>query len=152
MMTCINLSRVAAAVTVSLSAFLTGCASSPATKGVVAGQLGICPSSPNCVSSYSEDLTHKIPPLRFEGDKDAAKRKLLTVLGAREDTQIQQDNDNYVWATFTTPVMGFVDDGEFLISDDKIDVRSASRVGYSDFGKNRSRMEEIRNTFQPCCN
>ncbi|MFZ5601181.1 MAG: DUF1499 domain-containing protein [Pseudomonadota bacterium] len=31
-------------------------------------------------------------------------------------------------------------------------MRSASRVGYSDFGKNRARLQEIRSAFEPCCN
>jgi uncharacterized protein (DUF1499 family) len=40
----------------------------------------------------------------------------------------------------------FVDDGEFLLDRTRnaIQVRSASRLGYSDLGKNRKRMEEIR--------
>jgi len=43
----------------------------------------------------------------------------------------------------------FVDDGEFLLDrvGRVISVRSASRLGYSDPGKNRSRMEEIRSQF-----
>jgi len=42
-----------------------------------------------------------------------------------------------------------VDDVEFLFDDNarRIDIRSAARVGYSDFGVNRRRMEEIRRRF-----
>jgi uncharacterized protein (DUF1499 family) len=42
--------------------------------------------------------------------------------------------------------MRFVDDVEFLFDDTnkKIHVRSASRVGYSDMGVNRKRVEELR--------
>jgi uncharacterized protein (DUF1499 family) len=42
--------------------------------------------------------------------------------------------------------MGFVDDVEFLIDDSAkvIHVRSASRLGQSDLGVNRQRIETIR--------
>jgi len=77
--------------------------------------------------------------------------KLKTVLAKRGDTKVIKDEDNYLRVEFTTRIMRFVDDGEFLLDGNNIDVRSASRVGYSDFGKNRSRMEEIRKAFEPCC-
>jgi len=45
--------------------------------------------------------------------------------------------------------MGFVDDVEFFFPDTAvIHMRSASRVGYSDFGANRKRLEKIRQRFQ----
>ena len=150
-MTCINISRAAATLALAASAILAGCSSSPVTKGVIHGQLGVCPSSPNCVSSYNADETHKIAGLKFRGSKEAAKRKLVNVLGTRKDATIVEDNGSYVWATFTSPVMSFKDDAEFFIQDNRVEVRSASRTGYSDFGKNRSRMEEIRKAFEPCC-
>ena len=47
------------------------------------------------------------------------------------------------------PTTLFVDDSEFLLDRERlvIQVRSASRLGYSDLGKNRSRIEEIREQF-----
>jgi len=53
---------------------------------------------------------------------------------------------NYLRAEFRSAILRFVDDVEFLFSADQsvIDVRSASRVGYYDFGMNRRRIEDIR--------
>lgn len=53
---------------------------------------------------------------------------------------------NYIHAEATTRIMHFVDDVEFLYqpSQHLIQVRSASRIGYSDFGKNRSRIQHLR--------
>lgn len=150
-MTYVNILRTAATLSLTASVFLAGCSFSPVSKGVVSGQLGLCPSSPNCVSSYNADGTHRIAPLRFSGETAAAKRKLITVLGVREDVEIEEDSDNYVRVTFTSPWMKFVDDGEFLLGNGTVEMRSASRMGYSDLGKNRSRMEEIRTAFEPCC-
>ena len=63
-----------------------------------------------------------------------------------------REKGNYLQVEFSTKVMGFVDDAEFLVQGDNIQMRSASRVGYSDFGKNRERLQEIRSAFEPCCN
>ncbi len=66
------------------------------------------------------------------------------MLGRREDTTIIEERPGYLRVEFRTTL--FVDDGEFLLDGQQrlIHVRSASRLGYSDFGKNRSRLEEIR--------
>jgi uncharacterized protein (DUF1499 family) len=57
--------------------------------------------------------------------------------------------DNYIRAEFVSKIFRFVDDVEFYFPDKKskellIHVRSASRVGYSDLGVNRKRIEQIR--------
>lgn len=66
-----------------------------------------------------------------------------------ERTNIVTETDNYFHAEFKSALMGFVDDSEFYHDEreDVIHVRSASRVGYSDFGVNRRRVESIRERF-----
>jgi uncharacterized protein (DUF1499 family) len=111
------------------------------------GALAVCPSSPNCVSSLSADEKHRIAPITFNGDPDAAFDRLKLVLGRRGDTTIIQEKSGYLLVELRTAL--FVDDGEFLLdrAQSAIQVRSASRLGYSDLGKNRIRMEEIRSQF-----
>jgi uncharacterized protein (DUF1499 family) len=53
-------------------------------------------------------------------------------------------NESYLHATFASPLFGFVDDLEARRKGEIIHVRSASRVGHSDFGANRRRIERIR--------
>ena len=49
---------------------------------------------------------------------------------------------------FVSEIFGFVDDVEFYFNKPGIiEFRSASRIGYSDLGVNRNRMESIRNKF-----
>ncbi|MFK7778444.1 MAG: DUF1499 domain-containing protein, partial [Gimesia sp.] len=52
-------------------------------------------------------------------------------------------------AEFRSLCFRFVDDVEFLIDSGQnmIQVRSASRVGHSDFGANRKRIESIRRLY-----
>ncbi|WP_306533055.1 DUF1499 domain-containing protein [Geobacter sp.] len=119
----------------------------PDNLGARNGTLSPCPSSPNCVSSQATDERHRIAPLAFRGDPDRAFTRLKQVLGRRDDTKIIEEQAGYLRVELRTTF--FVDDGEFLLDREQrvIHVRSASRVGYSDLGKNRRRMEEIRRAF-----
>lgn len=124
---------------------ILGCAGErPNNLGVQPGGLAACPSSPNCVSSQAPDEGHRIGPLTFNGDPDAAFARLKQVLVRRNDTSIIEDSSGYLRVELRTTF--FVDDGEFLLDrvGRVIHVRSSSRLGYSDLGKNRSRIEEIR--------
>ena len=127
---------------------IVGCAGErPKNLGTKDGLLLACPSSPNCVSSQATDESHRIAPLVFSGDSDAAFARLKLVLGRRGDTAIIEEKPGYLYVELRTTL--FVDDGEFLLDRSRsvIQARSASRLGYSDLGKNRSRMEEIRRQF-----
>ena len=130
-----------------LAVWLAACAGGPpGNLGVTDGRLAPCPSSPNCVSSFAADSRHKITPLAFSGAPQAAFDRLKKVLADRSDTKIIEEKPGYLRVAFHTLL--FVDDGEFLLGKDHIDVRSASRLGYSDLGKNRKRMESIRKAFE----
>ena len=73
-------------------------------------------------------------------------KALKEVLNARPRTRIVTVTDDYLHAQEKSRIFGFVDDIEFHLrsAEGIIAVRSASRVGYSDFGVNRRRVEEIR--------
>ncbi|MDA8431325.1 MAG: DUF1499 domain-containing protein [Geobacteraceae bacterium] len=132
-----------------LSSILTACAGErPTNLGARDGILAACPASPNCVSSQAVDEGHRIAPLVFRGDPDAAFARLKQLLSRRADTTIREEAPGYLRVELHTTL--FVDDGEFLLdrTHSVIQLRSASRLGYSDLGKNRSRIEQIRKEFQ----
>jgi uncharacterized protein (DUF1499 family) len=60
--------------------------------------------------------------------------------------RITHDEPSYIHAEFSSRFFKFVDDVEFILDGDahRIDYRSASRIGYYDFGANRRRLEKIR--------
>lgn len=131
------------------SAMLAACAGDrPDNLGARNGILALCPSSPNCVSSQVKDERHSIVPLKFSGDTDAAMARLKQLLWNRNDTTIIEESGGYLRVEFHTTL--FVDDGEFLLDRERnvIHLRSASRIGYSDLGKNRGRLEELRRDFE----
>ena len=128
----------------SLLPFLTACAGEPPQNiGVQNGRLTPCPDSPNCVSSFATDETHAIEPLA------ASLADVERVLLEFDDTNIVSSEGDYLYAEFTTRIMGYVDDVEFLYNRNNgvTHVRSASRLGYSDLGANRNRIERIRSAL-----
>ena len=123
----------------------------PDNLGVNNGKLASCPKSPNCVSSQTEpaDTVHYIEALTYTSTPQEALTKLKAVIESLPRTTIITETDNYLYAEFKSALMGYVDDVEFYIDRDtqKIHVRSASRLGQSDLGVNRKRIETIREKF-----
>lgn len=118
--------------------------------GLVDGRLRPCPASPNCVCSQDADAEHTITPLRFTGSAPAAWERLQQIVRTLPRTRVTEANDHYLRVEFTTAILRFVDDVEFLLDapGEVIHVRSASRVGYSDLGTNRKRVESLRAAFE----
>ncbi|MBW2219045.1 MAG: DUF1499 domain-containing protein [Deltaproteobacteria bacterium] len=129
---------------------ITSCAGTPPSHlGVKNGKFEPCPDKPNCVNSQSSDKDHYIEPLTYKGSKAAAAKKLKKVILSMERTRIVEDTDNYLRVEFKSAVMGFVDDVEFYFPDEPIiHLKSASRIGYSDFGVNSKRVKQVRQLFK----
>jgi uncharacterized protein (DUF1499 family) len=117
--------------------------------GVKDGHLMPCPGSPNCVSSYETDQSHYTEPLTYTGSRENARNVVLSILDALPDANVVQSQNDYIHAEFRSKIFRFVDDVEFQFVESSpiIQVRSASRVGYSDLGVNRKRMDKIRKLF-----
>lgn len=122
----------------------------PENLGVKDGKLAGCPNTPNCVSSQSENPQSKIAPLTYNSSREEAKAKLKQILEGMERTTLITESEDYIYAEFQSKLMGFVDDVEFYLDDANkvIHVRSASRLGKSDLGVNRKRVEAIRELFK----
>ncbi len=137
---------------ITCASLLLGCAGNAPTLGVNNGQLQPCPDTPNCVSSFATD-DKSMPPIDFNGSPKQALSKLLEVIKTMPRTQITEQRTDYVRAEFSSKIFGFVDDVEFLLlaASDKqttVHFRSASRLGYSDLGVNRQRIEQIKLHFR----
>ncbi len=118
----------------------------PNNLGISNGKLAPCPNSPNCVSSQSTDATHKIAPLTFTSTPEEAIANLKEIIHSLPRTKIISESQDYLYAEFKSALLGFVDDVEFYLDRNAnvIQVRSASRLGQSDLGVNRQRIEMIR--------
>jgi uncharacterized protein (DUF1499 family) len=127
------------------------CMMGPAAADNTTVPLAPCPNSPNCVSSQApeSDHEHYIAPFRFSGNPATAWQRLMAAMLAEKRVSIIVEQGNYLHVEMRSLMFRFVDDVEFSLaaSAGLIHVRSASRVGYSDFGVNRKRVERIRAAF-----
>lgn len=114
--------------------------------GVDNGHLSSCPASDNCVVSQDGDSKHAIDPIAYHIDRDAARKTLLKVLTVVPRTEVIEQTDNYIHALSKSRIFKFIDDVEFYFPPNEpvIHLRSAARVGESDLGVNRRRLEQIR--------
>ena len=108
--------------------------------------LGLCPSSPNCVSTQAQDEGHGIAPYHYRKSRAEAKEALKAIVRSLPRAKLVEEDETYLHYEFTSLLLRFVDDVEFLFDDDTktIHFRSASRTGYGDLGVNRTRMEQMR--------
>lgn len=118
----------------------------PTDLGVKSGRLKPAPGSPNGVSSQAQGGYHAIAPLAYASTRERAMPALIRIVKETPRTHIVTQSRDYLYAEYTSALLGFVDDVEFWFDPDAkvIHVRSASRLGYSDFGVNRARIEDIR--------
>ncbi|CAE6885674.1 DUF1499 domain-containing protein [Vibrio sp. B1FLJ16] len=101
-----------------------------------------CGNKPNCVSTQDPREEHYLEPfiLTESATLDTIEQAALKLPGAK--TAVKEDD--YLRIECTSKIMRFVDDLELKITDDKLVVRSESRLGYSDFGVNRKRANQLR--------
>jgi uncharacterized protein (DUF1499 family) len=121
----------------------------PDNLGVHDGHLAPPKRTPNNVNSQTDrhaDAQHYIEPLRYSGEPGKAWAALRRVVDGMPRVKIISSEPNYLYAEFTSRLMGFVDDTEFYLDGKAgvIQVRSASRLGRRDFDVNRARIETIR--------
>lgn len=135
-----------------LTATMVGCAGTPeesSPPGLTAGHLKKCPDSPNCISTeYPDDTAHYSEPVEMS----ITKATPLHAKRAAEDIggRLIKEDDDYLAFTFTSLVFRFVDDFEIRLDchNNRLHIRSASRVGYSDFGVNPRRVQRFKETLR----
>ncbi len=132
---------------------LAGCVSARMsarpTSSLTHGRLALCGDKPNCVCSQDDRPAHFIEPLTFTNAPAEAWARLVSVVLTQPRTTPVLETPEYLRVEFRSRLFRFVDDVEFLLlpATRTIEVRSASRVGHSDLGANKARVERIRTAF-----
>jgi len=108
-----------------------------------------CPTSPNCISTTHPHQKRAMKPLPYLGSREESAERLLRILRSFERTKVVSRSPVVLDVEFRSALFRFVDDVRFVFDDDKKEIhfRSASRVGYYDFGANRRRMEAISQKY-----
>jgi uncharacterized protein (DUF1499 family) len=129
----------------------------PTDLGVNDGRLKPPSKTPNSVSSqaslypdHPQRSYADIAPLPVTGEPGATLDRIASIVEAMDGAKIAKKEPGYLYAQFTTRLMKYVDDAEFWFDPAAgvIQVRSASRLGSSDLGVNRKRIEFIRQKLQ----
>jgi uncharacterized protein (DUF1499 family) len=122
------------------------------TSGPNGGRVSGCPDTPNCVSSESTDEAHMIAPLPVGSANEGVFDCLRAIVSGMDRVTVLATDQENIKAEFRS-LLGFVDDVEFQLDRENgaIQMRSAARVGYWDFGVNRRRLEGIRKKFDREC-
>ncbi len=142
--------QISVITVISLGVLLGGCSGNvPDHLGAEQERLAPCPSSPNCVSSQATDPSQQVAAFTADSDDYQAWQRWQTVIAQYPRTTLITVTDTYLHAEFRSRWLGFVDDVELLRDPEQalIHVRSASRLGYSDLGVNRRRVEHLRQAF-----
>jgi uncharacterized protein (DUF1499 family) len=122
----------------------------PSSRGASGAQLAPCPSSANCVSSDASDPAHHVAPLALSASPEQFWLVLQEEVAHLPRTIVVEQTASYLHAECASAVFGFVDDleVEHRPSADVVAIRSASRVGHSDLGVNRRRVERLREALR----
>lgn len=120
------------------------------TLGIVDGKLAPVPPSPNAVSTCATDEEHRMKPVTYKGSTELAMERVAEVVETMPRSTIAERKGNYLRAEYQSGLFRFVDDVEFLADEETntLHFRSASRLGHSDLGANRARMEEFSRRFR----
>ena len=126
---------------------------SPDDLGVRDGRLKRPSETPNSVSSqvrlwpdHPQREYADIAPLALRGDGPTTIAKLKQLVQVQTGARIAESRADYLYVQYTSRWLRFVDDLElwFDPATGVIQVRSSSRLGRSDFGVNRQRVEALR--------
>ncbi len=119
--------------------------------GLIDQRLSPCPDTPNCINSEFDNTTaHYFPPIPYqEQDTETLISRILSAI-KESGGIITEQQDSYIAATYSSKLFRYIDDFEVRIdkAGQKIHIRSASRVGRSDFGINRKRAEQFTSLLQ----
>lgn len=117
-------------------------------EGVEGEKLAHCPSSPNCVCTEYPEEQGYLPPLPTLGHPrplEVAREVILQL----PRFQLKELDAHYLHAEARTKWLRFVDDVEIRWDEENglLHFRSASRIGYSDLGTNRRRVQALMKTI-----
>ncbi|MCP4337630.1 MAG: DUF1499 domain-containing protein [Desulfobulbaceae bacterium] len=106
---------------------LIACSTTPPASELMDGHLRPCPKRPNCTTSDS-GISSSIAPISFHGSPEKAWQQMKILIqelgGEIDDVELRMESQENL-----------------------IHIRSGARVGYSDFGVNRKRIEKIQQLF-----
>ena len=118
--------------------------------GVKDGRFRPLSSKPNNISTQASEPEKRVDPLEFKATAKETSTALIIAIHSVGKATLEVEDEDYLHAVFTTPLMRFHDDAEFWLDVEEklVHVRSASRAGYSDMGMNRRRYQKLAEIYK----
>jgi uncharacterized protein (DUF1499 family) len=134
---------------ISLSMLLSGCSAVSEHNGIKPTQLASCPYTPNCINSQQQGF-HHTAPFVMKNPSETNWNSIVAIIIATPGTTIVDNTQGYLHVEVSSLIFRFTDDFEILLAKNgkTIDIRSASRFGFSDIGVNARRIETLRNILK----
>lgn len=109
-----------------------------------------CDNLNNCTASTASTKKNYIKPIEYQKSNNDVIKRIAAVISVQKGTMIRTQDTHYLHATYKTALLGYMDDLELLLDNSSgiLHIRSASRIGRSDFGVNRKRIEALRALLQ----
>ncbi|GAB4228093.1 MAG: DUF1499 domain-containing protein [Chlamydiales bacterium] len=103
----------------------------------------------NCASTLGKDKEDLLTPLPIYKDTQTSLEILSSIIESLPRARIIKKDLNYIHAEIRSKVFRFTDDLEVYVNEKRgtIDLKSASRIGYYDFGVNKHRIKHVRKAF-----
>jgi uncharacterized protein (DUF1499 family) len=126
----------------------------PVEVGLIDGRLRKCPETPNCIGSEQQNRAHAVESFPIEPLEPFAAWRVFQRAVEVTGGKLVHADAGYLHAEYRTSVFRFIDDFEARLDvvDGRIHVRSASRVGRSDLGVNRHRLQRLRAVYRKLMN
>jgi uncharacterized protein (DUF1499 family) len=109
-----------------------------------------CPDTPNCVSSLAKNPKYRVEPFKLKKDPKTSWDIVKKTVEQLPRTKVVSADNSDIHAECKSMIFRFVDDLTLHLtpSNGIINIRSASRIGYSDLGVNRRHVENLRKKLQ----
>ena len=129
---------------------LTGCIIFPLKKDDPQQALYWCPPLHNCASTEAVTFVHSIQPFELNMPIDQAWPLIRESVETLPGASIKHEHQGYIYAKTYTRVFHFLDYFEvlYMAEENRLNVRSSSLLGITDFFTNYFRTEAFRESLE----
>lgn len=116
----------------------------------IISQISNCPDKPNCVSTLTSSKDHKVEAWNLNKETPEVLKSIKSEILKLSRTKLVEETENSLHFVFTSMIFRYKDDVWFYAdqSNKKLQFKSASRIGYSDLGANKKRMNKLKSLLE----
>lgn len=119
----------------------------PTELGVNDQKFSACESTSNCIVSFDYQDGSYLNPIESEEEPERIRMKIAGIVTKDSNAKVITDQADYLYVQYSAS-LGLTDDVEFWFGEaGKVHFKSRGRLGFTDLGSNKDRIEKIRFKF-----